>query len=252
MTSEDKSRDTQASPVDAPDDEGVRESKEGIRDLVSQLKRERILAAAVELFYSQGYAKTTLDQVAKSLGMTKPFIYQYFPSKNDVLAEVCSRAIKDGHETLNRTLTQQGSASQKLAIIVHDFTLTVLNNQANAVIYSREEKELAPKDREMINELRRHFDRRLVALLEEGVRENEFEMEDVRLTAFVIGSIVGWAPVWYRAGGRLSKEQASERVTSLVLKMVGARAPSATQPSEAATSGHSSGEPSKKRGLSHV
>jgi hypothetical protein len=47
----------------------------------------------------------------------------------------------------------------------------------------------------------------------------------VRLTAFVIGSIVGWSPVWYRAGGRLTKEEASERVASLVLMMVGFKAP---------------------------
>jgi len=37
---------------------------ESMRDLVSQLKRDRIVSAAVELFYRQGYAGTTLDEVA--------------------------------------------------------------------------------------------------------------------------------------------------------------------------------------------
>ena len=142
----------------------------GIKDLVSQLKRDRIISAAIDLFYTQGYTQTTLDQVAKSLGVTKPFIYQYFGSKNDVLAEICSRAIKDAHETINRALSQRGTPTEKLKIIVRDFTLHVLNNQANAIIYSREETELAPKDRETINHLRREFDRRLVALLQEGLK----------------------------------------------------------------------------------
>jgi TetR/AcrR family transcriptional regulator, cholesterol catabolism regulator len=194
-----------------------------IRDLVSQLKRERILSAAIELFYSRGFTRTTLDDVAKALGMTKPFIYQHFKSKNAVLAEICSRAIKDAHQTLDRTLAQQGTAAEKLKIIVRDFTLTVLNNQANAVIYSREETELSPKDRQKIIELRRDFDRRLVALLEEGVAQGEFVMDDVRLTSLVIGSVVGWSPVWFRAGGRLTKEAAAAGVASLVLKMVGAK-----------------------------
>ena len=205
---------------------------ERIRVLVSELKRERILSAAIDLFYEQGYARTTLDQVARSLGVTKPFIYQYFASKNDLLAEICSRAIRDAHDTLNRTLTQQGTATEKLKTIVRDFTHTVLDNQANAVIYSREEKELEPKDRETIKRMRRDFDHRLVDLLEEGVRQDEFVIEDLRLTAMVIGSIVGWSPVWYRAGGRLTKEEASERVSSLVLTMVGVKPPRARRGSK--------------------
>lgn len=195
--------------------------REDMRDLVSQLKRERILSAAVDLFYRQGYAQTTLDQVAKALGVTKPFIYQYYASKNALLAEICSRAIMEAHATLNRTLTQQGTARQKLWTIMSDFTRTVLDNQANAVIYSREEKELEPADRERINRLRRDFDHRLVDLLQEGVANKEFVIPDVRLAALVIGGIVGWAPVWFRSGGRLSKEEAADGAASLALTMVG-------------------------------
>jgi hypothetical protein len=47
--------------------------------------------------------------------------------------------------------------------------------------------------------------------------------EDVPLTALDIGGIVGWAPVWYRPGGRLSQVEASERVALLVLAMVQAK-----------------------------
>jgi hypothetical protein len=99
----------------------------------------------------------------------------------------------------------------------------VLSHQANAVIYSREEKELAAQDREALNSMRREFDHKLVALLEEGVRLGEFQVEDVHLTALAIVGIVGWSQVWYRSGGRLTREEASERVASLVLGMVHAK-----------------------------
>jgi AcrR family transcriptional regulator len=202
---------------------GGSQAGHGIKDLVSQLKRDRIISAAIDLFYTQGYTQTTLDQVAKSLGVTKPFIYQYFGSKNDVLAEICSRAIKDAHETINRALSQKGTPTEKLKVIVRDFTLHVLNNQANAIIYSREETELAPEDREMINHLRREFDRRLVALLREGLEEGDFVIKDIRLTSLVIASVVGWSPVWFRSGGRLTKEEAAEEIAALVLMMLGVR-----------------------------
>ncbi len=198
---------------------------EDMRDLVSQLKRDRIVAAAIELFYRQGYVRTTLDQVAASLGVTKPFIYQFFKSKNALLAEISSRAILDAHHTLNRTVTQQGTAAEKLRTIVADFTRNVLDHQANALIYSREENELEPDDRERIKHLRRDFDHRLVGLLKEGVANGEFVIQDLRLAALAIGSIVAWSAVWFRPGGRLSKQEAADGVATLVLSMVGCPQP---------------------------
>lgn len=198
---------------------------EDIRDAVSRLKRERIMAAAVDLFYHQGYGRTTLDQVAAAMKVTKPFIYTHFSSKNELLAEICSRAITLAHESLNRALTQQGSASERLRVVTRDFMAAVLSHQAHAVIYSREEKELAQDDRDLINSLRREFDRKLVGLIEDGVANGEFEVNDIQLAALSIGGIIGWSQVWFRPRGRLSIAEASEGAADLVLAMVRAKAP---------------------------
>lgn len=194
-----------------------------IRGAVARLKRERIVASAVELFYRQGYARTTLEQVADAMDVTKPFIYAHFPSKADLLAEICSRAIRHAHEVLNRILVEEGTQTERLERIFSEFLLAVLDNQAAAVIYSREETELNQVDRDAINGLRRAFDRKLVALLEAGVASEEFVIEDVPLAAIAIGGIVGWAPVWYRSNGRLSRQEAAQRLTTLVLNLVRAR-----------------------------
>ena len=184
-----------------------------MREAISHLKRERILAAAVDLFYHQGYGKTTLEQVANELQVTKPFIYAHFASKNELLVEICSRAINLAHESLNR-------ATERLETVVRDFLTAVLTHQPHAMIYSREEKELEQKDRDAINQLRRGFDKRLVELIELGVKSGEFYADDVQLTALAIGGIVGWAPVWFRANGRLSLEQVTAYLASLALAMV--------------------------------
>lgn len=193
---------------------------ESMRDAVQRLKRESIVSAAVDLFYQQGYGQTTLDQVAQRLNVTKPFIYSYFGSKNEILAEICSRAIKLAHESLNRASSQQGSATDRIKAISRDFMEAVLKHQPHAVIYSREEKELDQSDRDAINRLRREFDHRLVALIQEGVTTGEFQVDDVHLTALSIGGIIGWSQVWFRPRGRLSIEEAADGVSKIVLAMV--------------------------------
>lgn len=199
------------------------EQHEDIRDAVTRLKRERIVDTAVDLFYRQGYGRTTLEQVADAMNVTKPFIYSHFASKNELLLEICSRAIKLAHESLNRASQQEGPAADRLKLVIRDFLIAVLRYQANAVIFSREEKELDPEDLGAINRLRREFDHRLAALLKEGQASGEFQMDDVQLAALAIGGVVGWSPVWYRKAGRLSLEEVAEGLAKLALSMVQAK-----------------------------
>src|SRR5579859_3879239 len=53
------------------------------------LKREAVLRTAARLFNEQGFHATSLDDVARGLNVTKPTIYHYFRSKDDVLFECC-------------------------------------------------------------------------------------------------------------------------------------------------------------------
>ena len=200
------------------------DAPEDIRDAVSRLKRERIIATAVELFYNNGLSNTTLEAVADQMNVTKPFIYSHFKSKSQLLAEICSRGIRASLDALDRAVAQGGSATQKLQTLAYDFMLAVLGNQAHIAIYNREEKHLSPEDSDAINEMRREFDRKFCALLGEGVATGEFIVEDVQLTSLAIGGIVSWSYVWYRPNGRLSPGETAERVADLVLSMVQAKA----------------------------
>ncbi len=193
---------------------------EDIRDAVTRLKRERIIATAVELFHGQGLNNTTLEAVAERMNVTKPFIYSHFKSKSDLLAEICSRGIRASLDVLDRTAASQGNATGKLQSFARDFMLAVLANQGPIAIYIREEKHLSQADSQAIAQIRREFDRKLRAMLEEGVASGEFIIDDVQIASLAIGGIVSWSYVWYRPEGRLSPEQTAEHVASLILAMV--------------------------------
>jgi AcrR family transcriptional regulator len=47
-------------------------------------RRQVIERAASELFAKQGYAPTTLEQIARAAGVTKPVLYRHFRSKKDL------------------------------------------------------------------------------------------------------------------------------------------------------------------------
>lgn len=60
--------------------------------------RQRLVAAALQLFSENGYDETTVAQIAERAGLTKSTFFRYFPDKRDVLSA--------GQATLSRLLAE--------------------------------------------------------------------------------------------------------------------------------------------------
>lgn len=57
--------------------------------------REKILAAALDLFARNGFHSTSIAQVAAKAGISKGLIYNYFSSKEELLQAIFTKAITD-------------------------------------------------------------------------------------------------------------------------------------------------------------
>ncbi len=57
----------------------------GLRERQKEQRREVIAAAALELFISNGFASTTLDQIAVQAGVSAPTVVNYFGGKQEIL-----------------------------------------------------------------------------------------------------------------------------------------------------------------------
>jgi AcrR family transcriptional regulator len=61
------------------------------------------MEAALELFTAKGYASTTVREIVKEAGVTKPVLYYYFRNKEGVYLEILGRAL----DTLRATVESQ-------------------------------------------------------------------------------------------------------------------------------------------------
>ena len=59
--------------------------------------RERLVAAAIELFYRHGFAAVGIDRVIATAGVTKTTFYKHFESKDDLMVAAVER--RDEWET---------------------------------------------------------------------------------------------------------------------------------------------------------
>ena len=85
-------------------DEGV-----GSKDRV-----ERILDAAYECLNRHGVRKTTMDDIAKAAGMSRPAVYQYVRNKEDVFRRLAGRIFDAGLERARAAAADGGTLAQRL------------------------------------------------------------------------------------------------------------------------------------------
>jgi Transcriptional regulator len=191
-----------------------------LRAEVQALKRERVLMAAAELFFENGYEHTTLEAVGVALGVTKPVIYSHYATKADLLAAICERGISSAMGAMDTALSREQLPREQLELLGKLFVRAVLDNRMHIAIFAREEKNLSEADFQRISQLRRDFDGKLRQLLHRGVEAGVFRISDCDIVALAIGGMVSWAYEWYRPDGRLSGEQIGNEFSRLILNMV--------------------------------
>lgn len=76
--------------------------------------RERISAAALEVFAADGFRGATIDAIAARTGMSKPNLLYYFPSKEAIYRAVLERLLEDWLAPL-RAMKAEGDAVREIA-----------------------------------------------------------------------------------------------------------------------------------------
>ena len=91
-----------------------------------QLRAEsvrRLLAAARTTFVRLGYDRATIRDIAREAGVAQGLLYNYFPSKDDLLREVFLEGVRDVGEALAAGTTGGSPAQQLERVIRRSFEL---------------------------------------------------------------------------------------------------------------------------------
>ncbi len=83
-------------------------------------EKEKIVSYAHDLFVDNGFYKTTIDEIAKDLQMSKKTIYKHFSSKDELVEAVCDMRMKFGHEMISEIIdSKEDDAVTKFIKIVN-------------------------------------------------------------------------------------------------------------------------------------
>jgi AcrR family transcriptional regulator len=76
--------------------------------------RERILAAAERCIDRHGIRKTTMDDIASEVGLSRPNVYRYFADRDDLLIELITRHARTLLDRTRKAISRQSTLPDQI------------------------------------------------------------------------------------------------------------------------------------------
>lgn len=137
--------------------------------------KEMILTNAAELFRKKGFAAASVRELAESLGIEAPSLYNHIGSKAELLQEICFDVAKDYTMHMDEVLISKKNAAQKTADIIR-FHVRKLSTDFDKVFVSEHEwKRLPQKNLEEFLAQRKLYEKNMIDILKDGIEKKLFK-----------------------------------------------------------------------------
>ncbi len=149
-------------------------------------RRDQILDASRSLFSHYGYKKTTVDDIARAAGVTKPTIYAYFKNKEDILLSLIGREASHVLETGMKSAGGEASAPERLAAMFLSVDSLLDEDPFLQGIVNRDPDVLTPEVVRVAFDFEKRVMSAIASILKEGMEEGVFRKTDPEMMAYAL------------------------------------------------------------------
>jgi AcrR family transcriptional regulator len=184
-------------------------------------REEEVYQAAIEIFHRKGYASTSIQDIADSVGVLKGSLYHYIDSKEDLLARIFEGSDAQSFAMMGAIENRDLSAVERLRAFSRDWSLWHLTNVERASLYYDEWKHLTGGRLEWVLKKRQDYEASVARMIDEVKKEGEADRElDSRYATFFILSAINVLSGWYKRDGPDSPEYIADVYADMIVAMV--------------------------------
>ena len=163
------------------------------RDKEKQIRRESILDAAEAIFFSKGFANSSMEEIAKQAQLSRALLYVYFKDKAAIMRGVMLRAALVLEEYFSRALQDGANGSQQIDGIGHAYY--AFSKEQTNYFNVLTQLNTFPESRADKSQVQEIFDcrERITDLMEEALRNgvqdgslNAAHLQDTSKTAYFL------------------------------------------------------------------
>lgn len=177
----------------------------------------RLLLGAAYLFHKQGYAKTTVRELANFIGIQSGSLFHHFTSKDDILANVMKQTIIYNHDRLLNAIQQSDDPEQQLKNLIKAELISITGDTGSAMaVLVYEWQALSQERQDELLKMRNAYEDIWLDVIHQ-LRELGKIKHDTFIWRRLMGGAIAWTVTWYRPDGKMSMDELTEMVWEMAI-----------------------------------
>ena len=177
-------------------------------------RRAQLLIAALEVFTAAGYHSAAMDEIADRANVSKPVLYQHFPSKLDLYLAVLDMHIDSLVFAIQKAIASNRENSSRVAATVEAY-FGFIDSEGEAFrLLFESDMNLEPQVRERLNRMTYDCAAAVSAVI--SIDTGLGKEESMMLAVGIIGTVQTTARHWLDRDGKIDRQRATELVMNLI------------------------------------
>ncbi|MDG1443343.1 MAG: TetR/AcrR family transcriptional regulator [Pseudomonadales bacterium] len=177
-------------------------------------RKLEVLRSAAILFNERGFHNTTMDDIAAILNVTKPALYYYAKSKDELLYEIGSIALDNTKALLDRIESTENTGLEKLQQFFSGWTQAICGDFGRCLVLTKPES-LEANSRKKSKHNRRQIQTRVESIFRSGLKDHSINMSagkiDARMATMALFDLHNGVAYWFESdSGNDAKLPATE------------------------------------------
>jgi TetR/AcrR family transcriptional regulator, cholesterol catabolism regulator len=187
----------------------------------NRINRAVVVQAGLAAFSAKGFNGASMRDIAAEARTSLSNLYNYFPSKSYLLAQILLDTGSDLHARLDAAVqAADGGPAERLSAAVDAYVGFIVDRPLASVIGISEIRYVDGANRQEVTEVRDRTDNLFRHIVDEGCAAGAFGTEFPREAARAIVTMCSAMSTWYRPDGALGRAELSERYVRFSLGIV--------------------------------
>jgi AcrR family transcriptional regulator len=177
---------------------------------------EEVLQSAANIFFTKGYHATSIEDVARDVGMLKGSLYYYIKSKDDLLFQLLMAGIEDGDAYIARQIDAGGDPVEQLERAIRAQIDYIIQNRVPFGLFLHEFDSLPGKRQHKLISVMSRYNSRFVELVRRGQEQGKIIEGEPWIIVNGILGMCNWLYRWYDA----EQVSGSEQIKAIFVRMI--------------------------------
>ena len=178
--------------------------------------RDILVRKGTELFYREGFARSSIRDIGRAAGISSATLYHYFKNKDELLYEIIISIGKTLLEILSRTSQEFSDPEERLRQMIFRQICLLKERKEEVKIYIEEQYQLPKRLKKVVYEQHRQVYDVYLNELKQLQKAGRLRVDRLAIINFTLFATMNWVYRWFKEEKGLSIEQIADMIITIL------------------------------------